>query len=185
MGKSAFSTAGTAPSFPTTRPSTPARIGVLRKLMTIHLKKYKFFKTLNAERISMNKLTEKLTEAQKYAMSIRPKVGGFPVLAEVLRQAGVQKNRWSLPSCQSVFTMKEGAVVQQGTPLVTGTHEVPKFDRDAVIQAIRTDQEGRSTFPEFLLAAWKAGVVGYDVDFIGQTVIYYGAADESYLEEYP
>lgn len=38
----------------------------------------------------MSKTIEKLAEAQKYAMSIRPSVGGFPVLAEVLRQAGVQ-----------------------------------------------------------------------------------------------
>jgi uncharacterized protein YbcV (DUF1398 family) len=133
---------------------------------------------------TMNRITERLTEAQKYAMSIRPKVGGFPILAEVLRQAGVQMNRWSLPSCQSVYLMKEGSVVQQGTPLITGTHVIPKFDRDALIMAIRTDQEGCSTFPEFLEAAWKAGVVGYDADFVGRTVIYYGAAGESYLEEY-
>lgn len=132
----------------------------------------------------MNPITEKLTQAQKYAMSIRPKVGGFPVLAEVLRQAGVQMNRWSLPSCQSVFLMKEGSVVQQGSPLVTGTHEVPKFDREALIKAIRTDQEGLSTFPEFLQAAWKAGVVGYDADFVGRKVVYYGSNGESYLEEY-
>ncbi len=32
----------------------------------------------------MNTITSKLTDAQKHAMSIRPKVGGFPVLAEVL-----------------------------------------------------------------------------------------------------
>lgn len=133
----------------------------------------------------MNNITEKLIDAQKYAMSIRPKIGGFPVLAEVLRQAGVRMNRWSLPSCQSVYMMKEGAVVQQGTPLVTGVHEIPEFDRDDLITAIRTDQEGRSTFPEFLQAAWKAGVVGYDVDLTIRKVIYYGAAGESYLEEYP
>jgi uncharacterized protein YbcV (DUF1398 family) len=133
----------------------------------------------------MNTIIDKLTEAQKYAMSIRPKIGGFPVLAEVLRQAGVQMNRWSLPSCQSVFLMKEGSVVQQGTPLVTGVHEIPKFDRDALVTALRTDQEGRSTFPEFLQSAWKAGVVGYDVDFTGRKVTYYGATGESYLEEYP
>ena len=133
----------------------------------------------------MNKIADKLTEAQKFAMSIRPKVGGFPVLAEVLRQAGVQMNRWSLPSCQSVYLMKEGSVVQQGTPLITGTHEIPKFDRDALITAIRTDQEGRSTFPEFLQAVWKAGVVGYDADFAGRKVTYYGSLGESYLEEYP
>lgn len=133
----------------------------------------------------MDKITGKLMEAQKYAMSIRPKIGGFPVLAEVLRQAGVQMNRWSLPSCQSVFLMNEGSVVQQGTPLVTGVHEIPKFDREALIKALRTDQEGRSTFPEFLQAAWRAGVVSYDADFVGRTVIYYGAAGESYLEDYP
>lgn len=94
-------------------------------------------------------------------------------------------NRWSLPSCQSVYLMTEGSVVQQGTPLVMGTHEIPKFDRDALITAIRTDQEGRSTFPEFLQAAWKAGVVGYDADFVGRKVTYYGSTGESYLEEYP
>ena len=94
-------------------------------------------------------------------------------------------NRWSLPSCQSVYTMKEGAVVQQGTPLVIGAHEIPKFDRDALIAAIRIDQEGRCTFPEFLQAVWQAGVVGYDADFTNRKVIYYAATGENYLEEYP
>jgi uncharacterized protein YbcV (DUF1398 family) len=133
----------------------------------------------------MSQISDKLIEAQKYAMSIRPKVGGFPVLAEVLRQAGVQMNRWSLPSCQSVYLMKDGAVVQQGTPLVAGAHDVPKFDRETLILALRTDQEGRSTFPEFLHAAWKSGVIGYDVDFAARKVTYYGASGETYLEEYP
>lgn len=134
---------------------------------------------------TMNQMTTKLTEAQKYAFSIRPKVGGFPVLAEVLRRAGVQMNRWSLPSCQSIYAMEGGAVVQQGTPLITGIHEIPKFDREALIEALRTDQEGRSTFPEFLQASWNAGVVGYDADFIRRKVTYYGAAGESYVEDYP
>lgn len=133
----------------------------------------------------MNRLTENLLEAQKYAMSIRPKVGGFPVLAEVLRQAGVKMNRWSLPSCQSIYLMKDGSVVQQGAPLVTGAHAVPKFDREALISAIRSDQEGRSTFPEFLQAAWEAGVIGYDANFAERKVVYYGVNGESYLEEYP
>jgi uncharacterized protein YbcV (DUF1398 family) len=128
---------------------------------------------------------EKLIEAQKYAMSVRPKVGGFPALAEILRQAGVRLNRWSLPSCQSVYLMNEGSVVQQGAPLVTGVHEIPKFDREALIVALRTDQEGRSTFPEFLQAAWKAGVVSYDADFVDRKVTYYGVYGERYLEEYP
>ncbi|QLY25757.1 DUF1398 domain-containing protein [Bdellovibrio sp. KM01] len=132
-----------------------------------------------------NKNIEKLVEAQKRAMSVRPKVGGFPYLAEALRQAGILKNIWSLPSCQSVYLMKEGGVVQQGTPLVTGTHSVPSFDKDALIKAIRTDQAGNSTFPEFLDSTWKAGVVKYEVDFSRRQVNYCGANGESYLEEYP
>ena len=130
-------------------------------------------------------ITEKLTNAQKYAMSIRPKIGGFPVLAEVLRQAGIQMNRWSLPSCQSIYVMKEGSVVQQGTPLVTGTLEIPKFNRDALITAIRADQAGLTTFAEFLQSTWMAGVTGYDADFMARKVIYYGVNGENYLEEYP
>lgn len=133
----------------------------------------------------MNTITTKLTDAQKKAMSIRPKVGGFPVLAEVLRSAGIQMNRWSLPSCQAIYQMEDGFVVQQGTPLVTGVHEIPKFDCKAVITTLRTDQEGKITFPEFLKSAWEAGVIGYDVDFISRVVVYYGANGDSYREEYP
>lgn len=134
---------------------------------------------------SESKLTETLIEAQKRAMAARPAVGGFPVLAEILRQSGVKLNRWSLPSCQSIYIMTDGAVVQQGTPLETGTHEIPKFNREALIAALRADQAGRTTFIEFLKASWCAGVVEYDADFIARNVTYYGAMGESYKEEYP
>lgn len=133
----------------------------------------------------MNSLIEQLTQAQAKAMSIKPQVGGFPVLAEVLRQAGVKLNRWSLPSCQSYYVMDAGTVLQAGTHLVTGTVEVPKFDREALITAIRTDQAGKSSFPEFLMSTWNAGVVSFDVDFLNRKVIYCGALGESYTESYP
>ena len=133
----------------------------------------------------MSKIVDKLTKAQQYAISIRPKTGGFPVLAEVLRQAGVKINRWFLPSCQSIYLTEDGAVVQQGIPIIEGTHEIPKFEREALIGAIRSDQEGLCSFPEFLHASWKAGVIEYEVDFITRKVTYYGANGESYLEEYP
>lgn len=133
----------------------------------------------------MSKAIENLQAAQKHAISIRPKVGGFPVLAEVLRQAGVVKNVWNLPSCQSLYVTGEGSVLQQGPPLLSGVADVAVFDKEALIKALRADQEGRSTFPEFLISAWKAGVVGYEVDFLKRHVIYYGCNGESYLEEYP
>jgi uncharacterized protein YbcV (DUF1398 family) len=51
--------------------------------------------------------------------------------------------------------------------------------------ALRTDQAGQSTFPEFLAASWRAGVVRYDVDFVARTVTYYGSNSEEYIEDYP
>ncbi len=40
----------------------------------------------------MSAAVENLEAAQRRAMAIRPRVGGFPVLAEVLRRAGVRRN---------------------------------------------------------------------------------------------
>jgi uncharacterized protein YbcV (DUF1398 family) len=133
----------------------------------------------------MNQAIEILQAAQKYAMSIRPKVGGFPYLAETLRLTGVKRNVWQLPSCQSMYLTEAGAVMVQGTPLVAGFTDIPKFDRDSLIRALRTDQAGESTFPEFLAAAWNAGVVSYDVDFAKRTVTYQGCDGSEYVEAYP
>ncbi len=73
----------------------------------------------------------------------------------------------------------------QGEPLASGTLAVPAFDRERLIRALRVDQAGESSFPEFLRATWDAGVVSYDVDFSARTVTYSGASGESYVESYP
>ena len=132
----------------------------------------------------MSKAIDNLTEAMKVAQAGRPRVGGFPYLAEVLRKAGVTRNLWSLPSCQSLFLTKEGPVIMQGTPLVNGAVDVPAFNEAALIKALRVDQAGESTFPEFLSASWRAGVVRYDVDLEARTVAYQGCNGEEYEENY-
>lgn len=128
--------------------------------------------------------TENLKLAQQRAMAKRPVVGGFPVLAEVLRQAGVRRNIWHLPSAQSLYLTDLGPVISQGTPLLTGFSEVPPFNRDKLIEALRADQSGRSTFGEFLQAAWDAGVVRYEVDFDARVVTYLGVCGTTYEESY-
>jgi uncharacterized protein YbcV (DUF1398 family) len=133
----------------------------------------------------VSKAIENLEAAQRRAMAIRPKVGGFPYLAEALRRAGVTRNVWTLPACQSLYLTEYGSVIAQGSPLVSGTVDVPPFDRDALIAALRTDQAGKSTFPEFLAASWRAGVVRYDVDLTARKVAYYGSKGEEYIEDYP
>ena len=133
----------------------------------------------------MSTAIDNLNAALQRGAAIRPKVGGFPYLAESLRQAGVTRNIWSLPACQSLFLTRLGPVVMQGAPLISGTVDVPAFDREALIRALRIDQAGESTFPEFLASGWRAGVVRYDVDFAGRTVAYQGSSGEEYVETYP
>jgi uncharacterized protein YbcV (DUF1398 family) len=139
---------------------------------------------MEEENDKMSNAIENLQAAQKQAIAIRPKVGGFPYLAETLRRAGVRRNVWSLPACQSIFLTNKGPVVTQGEPLVSGTADIPAFDREGLISALRTDQAGESTFPEFLAASWRSGVVRYDVDFAARTVTYYGCNGEEYTEAY-
>lgn len=133
----------------------------------------------------MSTAIDNLNSAMQRAAAIRPKVGGFPYLAESLRQAGVTRNIWSLPACQSLFLTERGPVVMQAAPLISGTADVPDFDREALIRALRLDQAGESTFPEFLAASWRAGVVRYDVDFAARKVAYQGSNGEEYVETYP
>jgi uncharacterized protein YbcV (DUF1398 family) len=78
----------------------------------------------------MSKAIENLEAAFQRAMAIRPEVGGFPYLAETLRQAGVTRNIWSLPACQSLYLTEHGPVVTIGAALASGTVDVPPFDRD-------------------------------------------------------
>jgi uncharacterized protein YbcV (DUF1398 family) len=133
----------------------------------------------------MSMITDTIQNAQHRAAEIRPAVGGFPVLAEVLRQAGIHRNVWTLPARQTVYVTDTGAVVQPSTPLISAISDVPAFDRDAVIDALRADQAGHTTFPQFLAAVWSAGVTGYVVDLDRRTVTYRGIDNAAYVETYP
>jgi len=129
--------------------------------------------------------TEKIQAAFAHAEKVRPKVGGFPYLAECLRQAGAQQNIWQLPSAQSIFLSFDEAIVIQNQPLLTGFAEVPAFDEAELVRILRLDQAGESAFPEFLQNTWQAGVVSYTVDFGARTCSYYGVRGEVYVETYP
>jgi uncharacterized protein YbcV (DUF1398 family) len=133
----------------------------------------------------MSKAIENLQSAQQRAVDGRPKVNGFPYLAETLRRAGVTHNLWYLPACESLFRTELGPVVVQWAPLVSGPVDIPPFNQEALVKAIRIDQAGEAQFAAFLLASWHAGVVRYEVDFAARTVSYYGIQGEAYVEEYP
>lgn len=133
----------------------------------------------------MNSIIEKITAATAYGASVRPKVGGFPYLAEAMRQAGITKNYFDVPSASTVFVTGEGDVLRPGALLFTEPVVVPAFDKEALIAALRADQRGESTFPDFVRASFEAGVIRYEVDTAARTCTYFGAHGERYVEDYP
>ncbi|MEV6583227.1 DUF1398 family protein [Streptomyces sp. NPDC051582] len=133
----------------------------------------------------MNTAITKLEAALGRAAAVRPEVGGFPYLAEALRQAGVARCRMAVPSNAMLYLTDAGPVAVQGEPLVTGMVDVMAFDREALITALRADQAGETAFPEFVRNCWTAGVVWYDVDLNARNCTYYGADGDSYTETYP
>lgn len=133
----------------------------------------------------MSSIKDNISKAYQWAIANRPKVNGYPYLAEALRQVEVNRYVYSLPSCQCIFFSSQGNVVTQMDAIKVGMCDVPRFDEDALIKQLRISQEGESTFPEFLRGAWEAGVVSYEADLQERKVTYYGAQGESYVEKYP
>lgn len=128
---------------------------------------------------------QKIQKAMVKANKIRPKVGGFPYLAECLRQAGVVRNVWQLPSAQSRLYLEDDVIVIQNQPLVEGFSEIPAWNEKKFLKALRADQAGESTFPEWLQLTWEAGCVAYEIDFRAHRCTYYGINGETYIEDYP
>lgn len=140
-----------------------------------------------ATRLKASSCKEDLQRAFQIGLKLKPQIGGFPVLAEILRRSGVKRNTWHLPSAQSIYITEKGNLVQQDTPLVSGLMDIPLFQKEEVVRCIRADQAGETAFPEFLVGIWKAGVVKYEIDFERRIVSYYGIDEvrHIYVEEYP
>ncbi|KAB1860054.1 DUF1398 domain-containing protein [Acinetobacter tandoii] len=133
----------------------------------------------------MSTAIEIIEQAIQKGINHRPQIGGFPYLAEALREAGVTINEWILPCCQSLYQTNSGAVIFPHPSLITTATDIPTFNQDLLIQALRADQAGHTSFPEFLQAIWSAGIIRYTVNLEARYVVYYGSSGESYMEKYP
>jgi uncharacterized protein YbcV (DUF1398 family) len=133
---------------------------------------------------TMSTATTALVAALERADAVRPKVGGFPYLAESLRRAGVSRCRMAVPSNAFVYLTDHGPVAVQGVPLCDGMVDLAPFDEAALVAALRADQAGETSFPQFARACLAAGVLWYDVDLGARTCTYYGADGDSYTETY-
>ena len=116
-------------------------------------------------------------QALKAGMVMNIREGRFPHFADVLYQAGVISNTWTLPTCHSLYITRKGPVSIAGEPLVIKRTTPNRFDEQRLYQAIQKDLLGHSCFRTFLTEIWSAGVVSYTVDFITRTVTYYAHGD--------
>ncbi|RPA12493.1 DUF1398 family protein [Gordonia sp. OPL2] len=132
----------------------------------------------------MTSIIDAVTTAMARGAAARPVIGGFPYLAEAMRQAGITMNYFDVPSQSMVFVTDDGVVLQPGNLLHSEPTVMPPFDETALIAALRADQQGRTTFPEFVRATFDAGVVRYEVDLIARTCTYLGAHGERFVENY-
>lgn len=125
-----------------------------------------------------------LNAALGEAAARRPTVGGFPYFAETLHRNGVHQFTYWLPAMQCLYRTDLGAVLTQDAPLHQGIHDVPEFDEAALVSALRADQAGQTTFPEFAEAAWRAGVVHFVVDLDERSCTYVGLDGQTYVERF-
>lgn len=128
---------------------------------------------------------ENILNAYKWALANRPRVNGYPFLAEALRQAGVSRYVCHLPSCQCLYYTDMGVIAAHGDYLISSMTAVPKFNQEAFVKILRNSQRGEITFTDFLRGTWESGVTYYEADLMKRTVTYFGAKGESYMEEYP
>ena len=106
----------------------------------------------------MSKAIENLEAAFQRAMAIRPRVGGFPYMAETFWQAGVTRNIWSLPACQSLYLTELGPVVTIGAPLSSGKVDVPPVSGFMEDDRVR-DQHSIENFYVFPKAFTRADLL--------------------------
>lgn len=141
--------------------------------------------TENAERETVSTIIDTIDTATAHAVAVRPPVGGFPYLAEALRGAGVRMYYFDVPSSTVRYATDTGDVLQPGALLRSTKTVIAPFDKDALIEALRADQRGETSFPEFVEASFRAGVIRYEVDTAARTCSYFGTRGEKYVEHYP
>ena len=121
-------------------------MSILIKLSEIHQQ----HQSNSIKETIMNNITDKLIEAQNTSNGDMSRNRWLSCISRDSTTIRYKKhNRWLLPSCQSVYQIDDTSVVQQGTPLISGTQKSQVSITIKIISAIRTDQQGLTTFPNF------------------------------------
>jgi len=91
----------------------------------------------------------------------------YPDLAARLAAAGVLSYTVDVASKITLYRFENGVIhLSEKTDAPVAIS--PQFDKGAVVKAIRDNQEGRTTYPEFMQGMANSGVIFYEATLNGE-----------------
>lgn len=109
----------------------------------------------------------------------------FPQVVQRLVQTGVERYCTDLVRLEKFYYAADGQALTETIPLKDAPKIGDTFQMAQVQEAIRSIQQGKIDYPEFLKRIMKAGVVYYDVFVDGKRVIYTGRNGDFHVEHFP
>ncbi len=109
----------------------------------------------------------------------------FPEVVKRLAGTGVERYCADLVRLEKYYYSADGQNLIEAIPLKNAPKIGGAFGLEEVREAVRTIQQGKIDYPEFLRRIMKAGVVYYDVFIDGRRVIYTGRNGDFHVEHFP
>ncbi len=109
----------------------------------------------------------------------------FPEVVRRLAATGVERYCADLVRLEKYYYSAGGQTLVERMPLTGAPKIGGAFIQAQVQDAIRTIQQGKIDYPEFLRRIMSAGVVYYDVFIGGRRAIYTGRDGDFHVEHFP
>ncbi len=109
----------------------------------------------------------------------------FPASVAELQKIGVERYTADLVRLEKIHYEAGGDSVVEPLPLTNAPEVADGFSAEAIIEALRAIQAGRTDYPQFLRQIMAAGCVQYAVYLSGRKAIYSGRRGEHYVENFP
>lgn len=124
---------------------------------------------------------EALAECMKLSFADAP----FPRVVEKLAGLGVTGYAADLITLRNTYYDGAGGTADEPMPLLDPPMVAGAFDTAAVEASVRSIQQQRIGYDEFLRGIMRAGCARYSVYISGRKVMYFGRDGEVYTDPFP
>ena len=109
----------------------------------------------------------------------------FPEIVGNLMNARIVRYYADLVALQKIYYERDGSIYVSKLPYPNPPQMGEQFSEKQIIEALRSTQQGKIDYTEFLDRIIKAGTVNYTVFIHGKQAHYIGAKGEIYIEHFP